>query len=157
MKTIPVDEVTRLAEYFVNQDWPLNREQGYATCEALGWPPTGDGGFIMPYGVKPLEQASILTGRRNEDVAKVHFWLTDVVRDASDERDQFMNDFFTSCVDGFRRLWGKGKVRRTKEDHEARWDTSNGCHIILRNSWKAVTFRLYSPSYTEVLRSLGEL
>ncbi|MDO5065923.1 MAG: hypothetical protein Q4D96_01420 [Propionibacteriaceae bacterium] len=45
MKSIPVDEVVRLAEYFVNQDWPLTREQGYGASEALGWPGTGDGRF----------------------------------------------------------------------------------------------------------------
>ncbi|MDO5068553.1 MAG: DUF6301 family protein, partial [Propionibacteriaceae bacterium] len=134
-----------------------NREQGYATCEALGWPPTGDGGFTMPYGTQHVDEASVIVGQEDQGVTQVYFWLTDVVRDASDERDQFMNDFFTSCVDSFRTLWGKGKMTRTKEDHEARWDTSNGCHVILLNNWKSVTFTLYSPSFTEVLRSLGEL
>ena len=157
MKSIPVDEVVRLAEYFVGLDWPLSREQGYAACEALGWPGTGDGGFVMPYGLKHLDEASVTTGGEEEGVAQVQFWLTDVVRDASDGRDRFMNDFFSGCVAAFRALWGKGKVKRTKEDQEARWNTSNGCHVLLRNGWKAVTFRLYSPEYVEILKSLGEL
>ncbi|MDO5065924.1 MAG: DUF6301 family protein [Propionibacteriaceae bacterium] len=157
MRSIPVDEVVRLAEYFVNQEWPLTREQGYAACEALGWPGTGDGGFIMPYGLKPREQASMIAGTGDEGVAQVQFWLTDAVIDASDERDTFMSDFFSSSIKEIRDIWGKGKMKRTKMSHAAHWDTSNGCHLILRNSWQAVTFRLYSPEYTEVLKSLGDL
>ncbi|MDO5082178.1 MAG: DUF6301 family protein [Arachnia propionica] len=157
MKSIPVDEVVRLAEYFVNQDWPLTREQGYAACEALGWPGTGDGGFVMPYGLQHLDEASVIVGEEEQGVTEVEFWLTDVVRDPSEERDAFMNDVFSGCVEGFRGLWGKGKIKRTKEDQEARWNTPNGCHVMLINIWSAVTFTLYSPSFTEVLRSLRRL
>ncbi|MDO5065925.1 MAG: DUF6301 family protein [Propionibacteriaceae bacterium] len=157
MKSIPVGEVVRLAEYFVNQDWPLTREQGYAACEALGWPATGDGGFVMPYGVQHVDEASVIVGEEEQGVTEVDFWLTDVVRDASNERDAFMNDVFSSYSDAFRSLWGKGKMKRGKLSHAAQWDTSNGCHVILRNSWKAVTFRIYSPSFAEVLRSLRKL
>ena len=116
MKSIPVDEVVRLAEYFVGLDWPLTRAQGYEACEALGWPGTGDGGFVMPYGLKHLDEASVIAGRGEDDVAEVQFWLTDVVRESSEERDNFMNDMFVGCVESFRGLWGKGKVKRTKED-----------------------------------------
>ena len=157
MKSIPVDEVVRLAEYFVGLDWPLSREQGYAACEALGWPGIGDGRFVMPYGLRHLDKVSVSAGRRGNNVAEVQFWLTDVVLEASEDRDQFMNDFFVGCVAGLRGLWGKGKVKQTKEDQEARWGTPNGCHVMLNNSWVAVTFTLYSPSFTEVLKSLGEL
>ncbi|RRD02832.1 hypothetical protein EII34_15660 [Arachnia propionica] len=158
MKSIPVDEVVRLAEYFVGLDWPLSREQGYAACEALGWPGTSDRGlFVTPYGLKHLDKASVIVARGGDDVTQVKFWLTDVVRDFSAERDDFMNDFFSLCVQEFRGLWGKGKVKLSKEDQEAQWGTLNGCHIILRNGWKAVNFRLYSPYYTAVLRSLGDL
>ena len=157
MKSIPVDEVVRLAEYFVGLDWPLTRAQGYEACEALGWPGTGDGGFVMPYGLKHLDEASVIAGRGEDDVAEVQFWLTDVVRESSEERDNFMNDMFVGCVESFRGFWGKGKVKRTKEDHETRWFTPNGCHVMVVNSWMAVTFTLYSPSFTEVLKSLGEL
>ena len=157
MKSIPVDEVVRLAEYFVGQDWPLTREQGYAACEALGWPGTGDGGFVMPYGLTHVDEASVITGRKEDGVAQVNFKLTDVVREASEDRDQFMNDVFTGCVAGLRGLWGKGKVKRTKEDQEAQWDTPNGCHVLLRNGWKSVTFRLYRPEFTEVLKFLGDI
>lgn len=157
VKSIPVDDVVRLAKYFVALDWPLTRAEGYAACEALGWPGTGDGGFVMPYGLTHLDEASVSAGRRGDDVAEVQFWMTDVVLNASEERDQFMNDFFSGCVTGLRGLWGKGKVKRTKEDQEASWDTPNGCHVLLRNSWKAVTFTLYSPSFAKVLKSLGDI
>ncbi|RRD02865.1 hypothetical protein EII34_15600 [Arachnia propionica] len=75
MKSIPVDEVVRLAEYFVGQDWPLTREQGYAACEALGWPGTGDGGFVMPYGLTHVDEASVITGRKGDGVSQVNFKL----------------------------------------------------------------------------------
>ena len=154
MKSIPVDEVVRLAEYFVGLDWPLSREQGYAACEALGWPATGKGMFRMPYGVQHVDEASVFVGKEEQGVTEVEFWLTDVVRDPSEERDTFMNDAFSSCVARFRDLWGKGKIKRTKEDHEARWSTPNACHVTLVNNWKAITFTLISPSYAKVLKSL---
>ncbi|RRD02863.1 hypothetical protein EII34_15590 [Arachnia propionica] len=157
MKSIPVDEVVRLAEYFVGLDWPLSREQGYAACEALGWPGTGDGRFVMPYGLRHLDKASVSAGRRGDDVAEVQFRLTDVVRDETPERDGFMNNVFTGCVAEFRGLWGKGKMKRGKLSQAAHWDTQNGCHLVVRNSWKSVSFVLYSPSFTEVLKSLGDL
>ncbi|MDO5082176.1 MAG: DUF6301 family protein [Arachnia propionica] len=157
MKSIPVDEVVRLAEYFVGLDWPLSREQGYSACEALGWPGTGDGGFVMPYGLQHLDEASVIVGKEEQGVTEVEFWLTDVMRDPSEERDAFMNDVFSGCVEGIRELWGKGEPKRTKEDQESRWNTPNGCHVIVRNSWQAVTFRVYSPEYAEVLRSLRKL
>ena len=157
MKSIPVDEVVRLAEYFVNQDWPLSREQGYAACEALGWPGTSDGGFVMPYGVQHVDEASVIVGQEEQGVTEIEFWLTDVVREASEERDVFMNNAFAGCVDSFRQLWGKGKVKRSKEAQEAHWDAPNGCHVMLVNNWMSVTFMLYSPSYAEVLKSLGDL
>ena len=157
VKSIPVDEVVRFADYFVGLDWPLSREQGYAACEALGWPGTGDGGFVMPYGLKHVDEASVIAGRRLDDVAEVQFRLTDVVRDESVERNQFMNDVFSGCVERFRGLWGKGKLKQGKLSHAAQWDTPNGCHVVLRNNWKSVAFTLYSPSFTEVLKSLGEL
>uniref|UniRef100_UPI0030C6FFB9 DUF6301 family protein n=1 Tax=Arachnia propionica TaxID=1750 RepID=UPI0030C6FFB9 len=157
MKSIPVDEVVRLAEYFVGLDWPLSREQGYAACEALGWPMAGDGRFVMPYGLMHVDQAFIVTGRKHDDVAELQFWLTDVVRDESSGRDQFMNDMFACCVAEFRAVWGKGKMKHGKRGETAQWDTPNGCHVSLRNNWKSVAFGLYSPSFTEVLKSLGEL
>ncbi|MDO5065928.1 MAG: DUF6301 family protein [Propionibacteriaceae bacterium] len=155
MRSIPVDEVVRLAEYFVNQDWPLTREQGYAACEALGWPGTGDGGFVMPYGLN-MPEASVIVGKEEGGVTRIYFRVTDVQREAPADEQLALNDLFVSYVDALRAVLGRGKTKKSKEDHEATWDTSNGAHIELVNNWRTIRLYVFSPSYVETLRYLGK-
>ena len=79
----------------------MSREQGYAACEALGWPGTGVGGFVMPYDLEHLDEASVITGKEDQVVAQLQFWLTDVVCDSSAQRVSFMTDFFQVVLKAF--------------------------------------------------------
>lgn len=56
----------------------------------------------------------------------INFRLTDVVREASPDRDAAMNDAFVGHVAAFRELWGEPRMKRDKKSQAAFWELPNG-------------------------------
>lgn len=152
MKSIPVEEFVKIADFWVNQTWPLSLEGAESSALELGWEQVGRGLFDMPY---PLVDRTVTFSEGGESmVAMINFATTDVVLEESVDRDMFMNDFFAAAVGAFERAWQKPMLKKRKESHLARWELSNGCEINLSNHWSMINFVLFSPDYAEVERYL---
>ncbi|MDO5065927.1 MAG: DUF6301 family protein [Propionibacteriaceae bacterium] len=154
MKSIPVDELLRIVDFWVNQEWPLGRKAAEASCDALGWERDGKGFYVTPYDFK-VPEVLLVTSRTSGHVGTVEFRITDVVQEDSPDRVAFMNDVFSAVVARFRATWGKGKVKKEKHEQRALWDLPGGSRVEISNIWSSVTCSILSPDYAEVERYLG--
>lgn len=98
----------------------------------------------------------MIVGKEEGGVTRIYLRVTDVQREAPADERLELNDLFVSYVDALRAVLGRGKTKKSKEDHEATWDTSNGSRIELVNNWRTIRLYAFSPSYVETLRCLGK-
>lgn len=153
MKSIPVEDFVKIADFWVNQAWPLSLSEAESQCLKLGWERFDEGLFRMPYSISNAT-VRVSVGSEELGVAKISFRLTDVCSEESLERDAFMNDVFVEVVEDLAPLWGKPKMKKLQESHSAHWGLANGSEVDLTNRWKVVSFVLMSPGYAEVDRYL---
>lgn len=145
--------ITRL---WVDQGWPIAPQQADEAARSLGWREPEEGRFILPYDVSQ-PAVRIGQGREEYGVTTINFRLTDVVMEASPERDAAMNDAFVGYVAAIKEVWGKPRMKRSKKDQDAFWELPNGVVLQVSNVWCAIYWILYSPSYAEVEKELGGL
>lgn len=150
-----MDELVHIVDFWVNQEWPLDRKAAEASCAALGWERDEKGFYVTPYNFK-VPEVLLVTSRTSGHVGTVEFRITDVVQEDSPDRVAFMSNVFSAVVARFRATWGKGKVKRGKHEQRALWDLPGGSRVEISNIWSSVTCSILSPDYAEVERYLGE-
>ncbi|MDO5065934.1 MAG: DUF6301 family protein [Propionibacteriaceae bacterium] len=153
MKSIPAEDVARIADFWVNRPWPLSEEEARGYCRELGWSQDGEGFFHVPYDLNP-SYVSIVVGHAENGVATIDFSVTDYVKEESDERSFFINDVLAEVTAKLSELWGKPKVEKRKTSQQAQWDLENRCRVRLTSGGASVIFVVLSPSYADTERYL---
>ncbi|RRD50892.1 DUF6301 family protein [Arachnia propionica] len=153
VRTVPVEDLGKIAAFWVGQEWPMTEPEVENACRVLGWEQDEEGFFLLPYELSD-RTVSIVSGS-DLSVGTIDFRVTDVVHDPSVERDAFMNDVFVDAVEAFKKNWGKPRFRRKLEAEDAVWDLPNGGILQISNDRRGVLFVTHSPSYAKVIRRLG--
>ncbi|RRD06118.1 hypothetical protein EII34_05390 [Arachnia propionica] len=155
MKSIPADEVVRIADFWVNRSWPLTEEEAFECCRELGWTQDGEGFFHVPYGLKP-SHVSIVVGHAEKGVATIDFSITDYVGEDSAQRGVFINDVLAEVSAKLSELWGKPRTKKQKTSQQVQWDLENSCRVRLTSGGASVILVILSPSYADTERYLEQ-
>lgn len=144
-------QFVQLAQYWINQPWPLGAQELDEAMGRLGWRREGEGVWRSDLPVnRPTVFASIT--EVDEGLNSLIFDITDVEQTPSSERNRFMNDAFVGYIREGSQGWGKPKSLRG-EQPLVRWELANGCRLELRNRHRSVGCYLKSPSYAQVIRT----
>ncbi|RRD03450.1 hypothetical protein EII34_14270 [Arachnia propionica] len=156
LKSIPPDELIHIIQYWLNQDWPLTEQQAKQACRNLDWTENEEGNFNTPYDFK-INIASLGVNLENRQLSLASFWISDVLHEESREREFLLNDLFTRYVNTLKATWGKPKLSRNKNSHEASWLTLfKGCRVDIAKRKASLSCYIYSPEYAEVERYLSQ-
>ena len=153
MKSVAVEEFVCVAEFCVNQDWPVLREDFEKAMAFLGWEADDKMIYYSNFGLT-ISFVSEVISDNSRGLDSIRFNVTDAVRESSAERDSFMNDCFVQFAAALSELWGKGRRKRTAKSVSAQWELENGCRAELCNMWSSVFFSLDSPVFARALRNL---
>ena len=156
MKSIPPDELIHIIQHWINQDWPLTEEQAKQVCRNLGWIENEDGSFKTPYSFK-VNRIFMAIDRGINRLSLFYFRVSDVLLEETRQKDVFMNDIFACYTSSFKEIWGKPKMKRTKDYQKASWsNVDKDCRIDLTKGKTSLSCYIYSPEYAEVERYLSE-
>lgn len=154
-KTIPPAQACDWIEFWINAPWPMNEKETAEYAAQLGWTAEEDDGEIyLTDAVSGLSMDDVATAAMpSGETASIGFRLTDVIRDITDESDEFLNDQFTLVYREAQARWGNTKQAGTDS---ATWDWEDKARVTLTRLQRSVSVNIDTPSYAKVLRQLGE-
>lgn len=156
---VPLDEVVRVLRIFARASWPIPEDTIPALVQSLGWRlvsepqakfPEADTGWTIS---RPT--ADFLSG--NGELTEVTFRVTDVLREETQSRADFLNNAFVQISRAVSDVLGR-PVYETKRAGSlyANWDLPNRGAISLTAIETSVGVDVASAKWAEVNRRIEQ-